>query len=136
MVTIRAGSMVNPEIVTLIESLYLLFMYILFQTKYSVGQAYLEKDVQALGHFFVHDTGRYENKVCPFGKVMAVIAVALATIRLYFFNSKHKNTLFYTTLGFDLTCLSLAYVMNLNAFVYVLPIVFGEIYILNTLSKK
>jgi hypothetical protein len=34
------------QIITLIESLYLLFMYMVFQTKYSVGQAYLEKEVR------------------------------------------------------------------------------------------
>jgi membrane-associated HD superfamily phosphohydrolase len=90
-----------------------------------------DKQVQNLGSFFMHNTNRYENKICLFGKLMAVIAVILAFIRLYLMSTNYdKSDLFYKTLIFDLTCLSLALMMNLNAAIYLIPIIVCEILIL------
>ena len=119
-------------VLTVIESLYLLYMYFVFKTSYSFSGASLEKETQGLGALFVHDTGHYENKVCLFGKIMAIIAVMLAILRAYLLDCcpTYKKSLFWATVGFDITCLSLAYIMNLNALFYVLPLIFIEAYIL------
>lgn len=123
--------MIDKIIVTIIESVYLIYMYFICKTQYSVGKARYESETQSLGSMFVHDTGRYENKVCVFGKIMAIIAVILASIRIYILTRfpEYKKNLLISTIVFDTLCLVLAYNMNLNAFVYLLPILLGEIYL-------
>lgn len=118
-----------PTIITIFESIYLLYMYFIFKTTYSFSSAIFDKQVQNIGSFFMHNTNRYENKICSFGKLMAIIAIILAFIRLYLIsNNSYKSTLFYNTLIFDSICLSLALIMNLNAAIYVIPIIICEVY--------
>lgn len=122
--------------ITIFESIYLLYMYFLFKTSYSFSSAMFDKQVQNLGSFFMHNTNRYENKICLFGKLMAVISVILAFIRLYLISSSYdKSDLLEKTLIFDLTCLSLALIMNLNAAIYIIPIIICEVYIISLLMK-
>jgi hypothetical protein len=45
-------------------------MFFLFKTKRCFGPSLL--DLQSHSSFFVHDTGVFENKVCLFGKIMAL----------------------------------------------------------------
>ena len=99
-------------------------MYFIFETSYSFNSAIFNDNIQKMGYFFIHDTSIYENKICGFGKIMAVIAIILALFRL---NSKGY---LYTNIIFDIICISLAFIMNLNAFVYIIPIILCEIYIL------
>jgi hypothetical protein len=117
---------------TVIESIYLLYMYFFFKTTYIFNGASFEKETESLGQMFIHNTGEYENKVCMFGKIMAVLAVFLAIVRAYLLlaNPTYKNTIITTTIGFNIFCLSMAYMMNLNAFVYVLPLILTEVYLL------
>ena len=119
-------------ITTFIESVYLVYMYFFFKTTYSFNGASFEKETESLGQMFVHNTGKYENKVCMFGKIMAALAVFLASIRanLLLTNPTYRKTIILATIGFDVICLSLAFMMNLNAFAYVLPIVLAEVYLL------
>jgi len=112
---------------TIFESLYLFYMYFIFKTNYSFNYAMFDKQVNSMGSYFVHDTGRFENKICLFGKFMALIAIILAFIRL---SSNNKPSLFYITLIFDTVCLLLAFIMNLNALVYIIPIILCEIFII------
>ena len=115
--------------ITVLESVYLFYMFFVFKTERSFGPALL--DIQSHGSFFVHDTGVNENKVCPFGKVMAVIAIGLAFLRLLFLHN--KELVVKATIGFDLLCISMAALMNLNAVIYILPLIIGESIILNSL---
>ena len=125
-----------PTIITIFESVYLLYMYFIFKTTYSFSSAILDKQVQNMGSFFMHNTNRYENKICLFGKLMAIIAIILAFIRLYLIsNNSYKSTLFYKTLIFDIICLSLALIMNLNAAIYVIPIIVCEVYFIYLLLE-
>jgi hypothetical protein len=91
-----------------------------------------DKQINSMGSLFVHDTGRLENKICLFGKFMAIIAIVLAFIRL---SSNDKPSLFYITLIFDIVCLVLASLMNLNALVYIIPIILTEYYILTNIIQ-
>jgi len=128
--------------ITLLESIYLFYMFFLFKTSYSFNYAIFDKDIQSVNSFFVHDHSlreaytpsrgynKYENKICDFGKVMAVIAIILAWYRVYNMNEYSKNI----TIGFDIICVILAGLMNMNALIYILPLVIGEIYIINNLS--
>ena len=119
-------------ITTFLESVYLLYMYFLFKTKYTFTGASFEKETESLGQMFVHNTGEYENKVCTFGKIMAILAVILATFRAQalFTSPTYKKSIIVATIVFDALCVYLAYMMNLNAFVYIVPLIFAEIYLL------
>jgi hypothetical protein len=119
-------------LVTILQSLYLLYMYFFFKTTYTFSGAHYERAVQEMGGMFVHDTGVYQNKVCQFGKIMACIVIFIWQIRANV-PSDYKKYMVYFSLGFDLLCLVLAYIMNLNALVYILPLIVGEIYILHRL---
>ena len=57
----------NYTYITLFESLYLIYMYFFFKTKYNINTALLDKKIQNIGPFFVHNTGANENKICSFG---------------------------------------------------------------------
>ena len=120
------------QIITFVESVYLFYMYFLFKTNISFSSAIFDKHIQNSGSFFIHDTNTYENKICGFGKIMAIVAIILAFLRIYYIKS---DSIIYKTIIFDVICLSLAYLMNLNAFVYVIPIILSEIYIINSYAN-
>jgi len=101
-------------------------MFFLFKTNHSIKGAQYEQIINSHSPFFVHSTGTYENKVCVFGKVMAVVAIFLAFLRL----RATKKVALYGTIGFDVVCLSLAYLMNMNAFVYLIPLAIIELYVI------
>jgi len=115
------------QIITFVESVYLFYMYFLFKTNISFSSAIFDKHIQNSGSFFIHDSNTYENKICGFGKIMAIVAIILAFLRINYIKS---DSIIYKTIIFDVICLSLAYLMNLNAFVYVIPIILSEIYII------
>ena len=125
-------------LLSILSSLYLIYMFFFYKTKYHFGQAKYEKETQHLGTLFVHDTGNYENKVCVFGKIMAVIAILLATIRLYIMNMfpEYNMYLLIFSLIFNCICLFLAFNMNLTAFVYLVPLIITELYFVYLLWEK
>jgi len=123
----------NYTIITIIESAYLFYMYFLFKTKYNISTAILDKAVNKLGPFFAHKSQCYCNKVCGFGKVMAIVSIILAFVRLDYLNN--PDVILYT-LGYGLTCLLLAFLMNTDAFIYLLPLLVTELIILWSLHKN
>jgi len=127
-----------PILITFLESAYLVYMFFLFKTKYAFNGAIFDQNVQSWGTAFVHNTGRYENKVCLFGKYMAILAILLGIVRLYFFYSCKQciRSIIISTILFDCVCCILAYIMNLNAFVYILPLILGELGFLYILTNK
>ena len=123
-------------VITLFETIYLFYMYFIFKTNYSFSSALFEKQVQSMGTFFIHNTNIYENKICGFGRLMAIIAIILAFIRLYvIYNDKEylKISIINKTLIFDIICIILASIMNFNALIYIIPVIIGETYILYNL---
>ena len=123
-------------IITLFQTIYLFYMYFIFKTNYSFSSAFFEKQVQSMGNFFIHNTNIYENKICGFGRLMAIIAIILAFIRLYvIYNDNEYSKIFIInkTLIFDIICIILASIMNFNALIYIIPVIIGEIYILYNL---
>jgi hypothetical protein len=110
-------------------------MYFIYKTNYSFNLALYDKQIQTLGDFFIHDSGHYGNKICTFGKYVAILAIILAWIRLYYLNINPNNkTIYNYTIGFDFICILLALLMNLNAFVYIIPLLFTEFYILSNIN--
>ena len=63
--------------------------------------------------------------------ILILAAIILAFLRINYIKS---DSIIYKTIIFDLICLSLAFLMNLNAFVYVIPIILCEIYIIKMMN--
>ena len=63
---------------------------------------------------------------------MAFVAIGLAFVRLFILTRfpESNNRLIKWTVVFDIICVILAAIMNLNALVYILPLLIGEFYIL------
>ena len=120
------------HLITLFESIYLFYMFFLYKSNYSFNYAIFDKHIQSLGDFFVHNNKYYNNKICVFGKYMAILAIILAWTRVYYINNKNIYTY---TFGFDIFCLILSILMNMNAFIYIIPLIFTEMYILNELGR-
>jgi hypothetical protein len=108
-------------------------MFFFFKTRYSYSNG-LDQGVNELGSFFVHDTGSYENKICTFGKIMAITAILLWVVRIMLIsNPDFKGILLKATIVFDAICVFLAGVMNLNAFIYIVPLMFFEMFFVKRL---
>ena len=120
----------NYFIITCIESIYLFYMYFLFKTKYNISTVVLDKAVNKLGPFFVHNTPSYSNKICPFEKFMAIVSILLGFIRLRYLTN--PRTVIYS-LVYGFTCLFTAFLMNMNAFIYLIPLVITELIIIKSL---
>ena len=121
---------------TCLESIYLYYMFFIYKTKYSFNFALYDKEIQSLGSFFVHNDGQFSNKICIFGKYMAILAIILAWIRVYTLNNSNSKNIFDITLGFNLICIILALLMNLNSFVYIIPLILSEYYILTNINQE
>jgi len=122
--------------ITIIESIYLFYMFFIFKTNYSYNSAIFNKEIQSWGSYFIHDTKVYQNKICDFGRIMAIIAVLLAFYRIYLLQySDLKSLVLYGSIGFDLVCIFLSYLMNFNALVYIIPLIITEIIIINKIKN-
>ena len=112
-------------LITCIEWLYLIYMFFIFKTHYYIGPSILESYMTKMGSFFIHHTGRYESKICDLGRALVIVAILLSVIRLYVGVTEcHSWTIFFII--FSLVVASL---LNLNAFIYIIPLVCIELYI-------
>jgi hypothetical protein len=125
----------DVEYITLIESIYLIYMFFFFKTNYSFNLAIFNKETQNMGSFFVHDTGYNENKICKFGKYMAIFAIILAWLRVYYWNT-NRDCIITNTIRFDVLCVILALLMNMNAVVYILPLIISEYYLIQYIPNN
>ena len=118
----------NKNINTFIEIGYIVFMWNYFKTKYSFHNLW---ETPLMNHkqipsFFKHtiNTGNYESKICPLGNVAAF---ALAGW-VFFRDIIVKNSLRLKKINifiFSLV-LVLSFAMNLNAFIYFIPVFIYE----------
>ena len=114
--------------ITIFESLYLVFMFFVFRTSYSFSSIQQDSKTNLLGKMFIHNSGHNENKICLFGKIMAIIFINLIFVRYYFI--KDKTIALVCSLVFYSISIPLAYIMNWNALIYIFPLLFTESFIL------
>ena len=115
-------------IITLIESIYIYYMYNLFKTTISFHHP-LEIMFQNknLSTYLQHpiSSGVYESKICKLGNDVSILIIFWLWIRLLF---PKINILKYNYLIF-LIILICSLLMNMNSFIYLLPIYVYELYI-------
>ena len=114
--------------IKLFESLYIIFMYNFFKTRYSIHHPfeYLINS-QNMYQFFSHPiySGKYENKICVFGKYVSVLLVLWIVFRKKYKIHKKINTVIFSTVLIG------SLLMNLNAFIYMLPVFMYELWYTN-----
>ena len=112
-------------IITSIEIIYLVYMFFFFKTDLYIGPSIAESYMNKISQFFIHHTGNYESKICDLGRAFAIIAIGLSIVRLYIGLEKSRSW----NIFFILFCLLLASILNLNALLYSIPLLFLELYI-------
>lgn len=121
---------------SLVESLYILYMYNLFKTKNFVHnplEIFLQNTIFKDNDTMKHQIKQvqYSSKICKFGKFVSVILVILIYLRYYaIVNNNYKNLTFLTKLSLILIIM-FSFILNMNAFVYLIPVFIYEIYIIN-----
>lgn len=109
-------------LITLLEWIYLIYMFFFFETNYYIGPSILEYHFNKMS-FFVHHTGRKESKICDFGRLFVLVFIAFSLFRL-------NNNVRTWNLVLDGTVIVLASLLNLNAVLYLLPVILLETLIL------
>ena len=121
---------------TILEIFYLFHMFFLFETYYSFSTVFQDYMMSKYGYIFDHRTETYGNRICIFGKIMAIVAFIFFIVRLVLIIEKpeYNDILLYTTFGCLFATLITAYIMNFNALIYLIPLVFVELYFINYLD--
>lgn len=110
------------DIVSIVEAIYLVYMYNFFQTKYSIHHPF-EYLITSNNTILKHpiSTGVLENKICPLGSYASILGAILLLYR----GLGYRTSTTYTK-NIIIVWLLVAGLMNMNAFVYILPIVYVE----------
>ena len=110
------------QIATLFEIGYLTYMFYFFKTTFEIHHPF-EKSVVSISDYLKHPihTGNYESKICVFGKYAMIILIGYLGFRL----------IYPIPMIINLTVMSIATIlslMNLNAFLYLIPYIGIELY--------
>ena len=121
----------NIVSISILEAIYLVYMYNFFKTKYSIRHP-MEYTITGNSNILKHpiSTGIYENKVCRLGSYASIIGAILLIYRGLGNPTSKKYTKWIVILW-----LVIAGLMNMNAFIYILPIACIEYYLHNTTGK-
>jgi len=106
------------RIISVIQGIYIFYMFNIFKTKYSIHHPF--------ENLFNHNllkhpikTGKYQSKICLLGKYVGIFLLFWFLIR-----HKYNNILCNNFIIISVAIGSL--VMNMNAFIYYLPVLFIE----------
>ena len=119
---------INIILLTLIESIYVYYMYNIFKTKLSFHHP-LEILIQnkELSDYLRHpiSSGIYESKICKLGNDVSILIICWLWIRLLF---KKDKIIKYNYILF-IIILICSLLMNINSFIYFIPIYIYELII-------
>lgn len=106
-------------------------MFVFFKTSYSIHHPLEYIMDNQLTDFFRHPISSdiYESKICPLGNILAKLSVIFFISRIFYylcFQTPEKRYTFYVIN----VILAMSLLMNLNAFIYLIPIFVVEYYLL------
>ena len=108
--------------ISIIESLYLIYMFLFFETNVNFDTFTFRPliNVSENSSFFHSNGNEYGSKICPFGKSIIFLFVAILLLRNYISIPK------YIMIATIIIAILMSFI-NLNALVYILPVIFYEI---------
>ena len=111
----------NKVIFSVIESIYIIFMFNYFKTKIALDHGFILNLFKIENGFFKHqvNNGIYrfekpENMICPFGHLISWFIGLFLILRNYIPFLKKINKII-------ITIILIGSLMNINAFFYLLP---------------
>jgi hypothetical protein len=120
----------NKNIKTFIEMFYVIFMWNFFKTKYSFHNLWEVPlmNQRKLPNFFKHtiNTRQYESKICPLGNFAGFAIAVWILFRDIVSQNSLKNDLKKINIFIFSVVLILSFAMNLNAFIYFIPVFIYE----------
>ena len=123
----------NLLFITIIETIYLYYMFHIFRTKYSFNHSFEFLVNNNLGDYFQHSiqSNDYRRKICKFGRDGSLVLILYLIIRFFIIKydliSRNKINNFNK---FILIFIFLLSWMNLNAVIYFLPFLIFDYYFL------
>ena len=121
-------------VISIIESVYIFYMYNLFKTEISFHSP-LEILIQKnnINNFIKHpvSTGIYESKICPLGNYVSILLVLWIISR----NFIKKNIISVNNFIFSIVFIC-SFILNINSFIYLLPVFVYEFFIYPKLFSK
>jgi len=119
--------------ITLVEIIYIYFMYNVFKTKYSFHhpiEILISK--MSIPEYLKHPiySDAYESKICSFGKYASILLIIWLIIRQ---NLNSVNFNFYRKINLIIFSLFLigTLALNMNSFIYLIPVFIYEFYQIN-----
>lgn len=119
--------------ITLVEIIYIYFMYNVFKTKYSFHhpiEILISK--MSIPEYLKHPiySDVYESKICSFGKYASILLIIWLIIRQ---NLNSVNFNFYRKINLIIFSLFLigTLALNMNSFIYLIPVFIYEFYQIN-----
>ena len=109
------------DYVSISEAVYLVYMYVYFKTTYSIHHPFEYMVVQSDLWKHTINTGVYENKICELGTYASIVGAILLIYR-----GLGNKTSVKVTRTIILTWSIIAFLANINAFIYVIPIILVE----------
>lgn len=134
-------------IISVLESFYIIYMWNYFKTRYSfhnIWEAPL-MNKREMPEYFKHkiNTGVYENKICPLGNTAGYLLAAWILLRENFIYQMKDRNLVISKRKISklnkilfITVAILAFIMNLNAFIYLIPVFIFEIFLQNGFCRR
>lgn len=110
--------------VTLVLSVYLVWMFRHFRTTFTVHHPLEALMQQHVGTYFKHPYGNtaYGRKICPFGQHVILVLVGFLWVRVYLEATGSASEATVRTLsGVALVGVALCSLMNMNAVLYLIP---------------
>ncbi len=126
-----------PIALTILEIFYLFHMFFLFKTTYNFSTVFQDHMTWKYGGYILdHRTGTYGNRICILGKILAIVTCIFFIVRIILIIEKpeYNNILLYTTFWCLFGSLIMAYILNFNSLIYLIPLVFVELYFINYLD--
>ena len=116
---------INKNVVRIIQILYLIYMFYFFKTSVSIHHPF-ESKMTSFTEYLKHpiNSGKYESKICQFGKDAMILLIIYLVIRCFVKYPKICNIIM-------LSLTIIVSFLNMNAVLYIIPFVISELLILN-----
>lgn len=110
-----------------IKGFYIIYMFNYLKTTYSIHHPWEQLFTGNISNWLQHpiESGQYENKICPLGNI-AGFAIAIWFIVYYQLMQRKYPKISKIHKTILITILLVSLVMNLNAFIYFLPLFLYE----------